>query len=237
MLILYIMKLSLPAVLTILLFLLIIAFYFFDPSFRDWLGEAYTAFKTGDLSTIKDFLEKYRHYGYLILLGAFLFQMFLFVVPSVMVMTLSVLMYGPVKGALLCIAGIFIASTVAYFLGRSLSTVTLDKLIGRKSREKMSDFLENYGFWTVAVFRISPFLSNDAVSFVAGLVKMNYWRFIAATLLGITPLSILIAYFGRSTDDMQTGLIIGSVVGLLGLAFYIYVDKKKLGAKEKSPQS
>lgn len=222
------MKISVPGILTIALFLVVGGFYAFDPDFRGWLAEAYQVFKTGELDTIKNFLQDYRDYGYLILLGAFLFQMFLFVVPSVMVMTLSVLMYGPVKGALISIAGILIAATVAYFLGKTLSTVTLDKLIGKKSRSKMSDFLENYGFWTVAVFRLSPFLSNDAVSFVAGLVKMGFWRFILATLLGITPLAALIGYFGRSTQGMETGLIIGSVVGLLGLGLYIYIDKKKL---------
>lgn len=228
------MKISIPGILTIALFLVIIGFYIFDPRFSAWLAEAYEAFKTGEISTIRDFLEGYRDYGYLILVGAFLFQMFLFVVPSVMVMTLSVLMYGPVKGAIISIIGIFIAATVAYFLGKTLSTVTLDKLIGRKSREKMTDFLDNYGFWTVLIFRLSPFLSNDAVSFVAGLVKMNYWRFISATLIGITPLAALIGYFGRSTDQMQTGLIIGSAVGLVGLALYIYVDKKKLDKKESA---
>jgi len=63
---------------------------------------------------------------------------------------------------------------------------------------------------------------------------MNYWRFISATLIGITPLAALIGYFGRNTDQMQTGLIIGSAVGLLGLALYIYIDKKKLNKKENA---
>lgn len=222
------MKISIPAILTLSLFGVIVAFYFFDPSFGDWLTAAYNAFRSGDLQTMKDFLENYRDYGYLILISAFLLQMFLFVLPSVMVMTLSVLMYEPVMGTLLSIAGILMASTVAYLLGKPLGTVTLDKLVGEKSRQKTSEFLQKYGFWSVVVFRLSPFLSNDAVSFVAGLVKMNYWRFISATLLGITPLAILIGYFGQSTDAMRKGLIIGSVVGLFGLGFYIYVDKKKL---------
>lgn len=224
---------SLPGILTAAVLLTFGAFWAFDPDFQAWLGKAYDAFATGELAEIRDFLEDYKEYGYLILLGAFLFQMFLFVVPSVMVMTLCVLMYGPFWGAVMCIAGIFVASTVAYFLGKMLSTVTLDKIIGKSSREHMSDFLENYGFWTVAIFRLSPFLSNDAVSFVAGLVKMNYWRFIAATLAGITPLSILIAWVGKNTAQMETGLIIASVIGLVGLAFYIYVDKYKIKKKKK----
>lgn len=227
-------KISVPGYVTIAVLLIFGGFYAFDPSFRDWLARAYDAFSTGEYQTIKDFLNNYRDWGYLILMGAFLFQMFLFVVPSVMVMTLSIIMYGPWIGSLVCLSGIFLASTVAYFLGQGLSTVTLDKIVGRKQREKMSDFLEDYGFWTVFIFRMSPFLSNDAVSFVAGLVSMTYWRFISATMLGIIPLTALIAYFGRSTDQMETGLIIGSLVGLVGLILYIYIDKKKMKPKRKA---
>ena len=222
------MKISIPGIVTIVVLLLFGAFYAFDPDFRNWLSEAYSVFSTGEIEPIHDFLYDYRDIGYLILLGAFLFQMFLFVLPSVTVMILSVLMYGPIKGALLSIAGITIAATVAYFLGKALSTTFLDKLIGHKSREKMTRFLENYGFWTVVVFRVSPFFSNDAVSFVAGMVRMNYFRFISATVLGITPLAVLIGYYGRSIQSMENGLIIASIVGLIGLGLYIYVDKKKL---------
>lgn len=226
-------KISLPAILTLAVLVLFGAFYAFNPPFRDWLAEAYAVFTTGNYDTIHGFLENYRQYGYLILLGAFLFQMFLFVVPSVMVMTLCVLMYGPIEGGLLCIVGIFIASSFAYFIGKSLSEVTLDKIVGHGSREKMVSYLENYGFWTIFIFRISPFLSNDAVSFVSGLVKMNYWRFILATLAGITPLAALIAYFGRSTQGIETGLMVVSAVGLVALVIYIFVDRKRAHMKAK----
>ncbi len=205
-----------------------VTFYFFDENFQNWINEAYQVFSTGEMENIKKFLEPHRDIGYLILLGAFLFQLFLFFVPSVLVMTLSIMMYGPWLGGLLCLVGVFLASVFAYVLGEALGTVTIDKIVGHNNREKMTGFLAKYGFWTVAIFRLSPFLSNDAVSFVGGLVSMKFWRFIGATMLGITPLTILLAWMGEDDDRLSWGFSILGGISLVALAIYIYLDKRKV---------
>ena len=220
-------KPSIPAVASITLILTAVGFYFFDNQFQQWANKAYDAFSTGEVKEVKQFLEPYRDIGYLILLGAFLFQLFLFFIPSVLVMSLCIVMYGPWLGGALCLVGVFLASVFAYVLGNALGTYTIDKIIGHSSREKMEAFLEKYGFWTVAVFRLSPFLSNDAVSFVGGLVSMSFWRFIGATMLGITPLTIILAWMGEDTERVKIGFIILGVVSLLALGLYIFLDKRK----------
>ncbi len=218
---------NIPAIASITLLLTVVVFYIFDSDFRGWSNAAYEAFSTGDVQVIKKFLEPYKDIGYLILLGAFLFQLFLFFVPSVLVMSLSIVMYGPWLGGGLCLVGVFLASVFAYFLGEALGVYTIDKIIGHSQREKMTEFLKKYGFWTVAVFRLSPFLSNDAVSFVGGLVRMNFWRFIAATMLGITPLTILLAWMGEDNDRIKVGFTVLGGISILALAVYIYIDKRK----------
>jgi len=77
----------------------------------------------------------------------------------------------------------------------------------------------------VAIARFSPFLSNDAISFVAGILKMSYWKFMGATLAGITPLIILIAWLSESMDRLETGLIWISAISLAVFIGYIVYDK------------
>jgi len=220
-------KPNIPALASLVVLFTAVGFYFLDSAFQQWADKAYEAFTTGEVEEIKEFLEPYRDIGYLILLGAFLFQLFLFFVPSVLVMSLCIIMYGPWLGGLLCLVGVFLASVFAYVLGDALGNYTVDKIVGHKSREKMETFLKKYGFWTVAVFRLSPFLSNDAVSFVAGLVSMSFWRFIGATMLGITPLTIILAWMGENSERVKIGFIILGVVSILALALYIFIDKRK----------
>lgn len=224
---LYMKKTNFPALLSIAMLLTVLVFYLVKPDFRQWTNEAYHVFGTGDLSKIKEFLQPYRDIGYIIILGAFLFQLFLFFVPSVLVMSLSIMMYGPWIGGLLCLAGVFMASVFAYVLGEMLGDYTIDRIIGHSQREKMTNFLQKYGFWTVAVFRLSPFLSNDAVSFVGGLVSMNFWRFIAATMVGITPLTILLAWMGENNGRLKIGFSILGGISVLALGVYIYIDRRK----------
>ncbi len=65
--------------------------------------------------------------------------------------------------------------------------------MGEKTEQKMKASVEKYGFRAIIITRISPFLSNDAVGYIAGMTCMNYLKFIAATLLGVLPLVRFIA--------------------------------------------
>ena len=150
---------------------------------------------------------------------------------------MAILAYGPVWGSLIILAAVFCASSVGYFIGRYFGEYLVEKIIGRKTEKKIGDFIENYGFWAVIITRINPFLSNDAISFVAGILKMGYWRFILATLVGIAPLTLFIAIIGRSTEQLKSGLLWGSVISLIAFVIYIWWDKKqKKSTKEKEMQ-
>src|SRR5690606_40001541 len=121
-------------------------------------------------------------------------------------MVVSVIAYGPVKGALIILVAIFCASSIGYGIGAYFGTPLIDRLLGDRSKTKVQGFLEDYGFWAIIITRLSPFLSNDAISLVAGILKMGYWRFIGATMTGIIPLTLLIAYLGENNDRLINGL-------------------------------
>ena len=91
----------------------------------------------------------------------------------------------------------------------------------------MDFWIHNYSFGTVVLFRISPFLSNDGISFIAGMVQMGYKKYILATLLGIVPLTLAIAYFSESIETLKSGLYWVGGGGLIIYAVYIYLDYKK----------
>ena len=103
----------------------------------------------------------------------------------------------------------------------------VSKLLGKKTGKKIEGFIDDFGFWAVIVTRLNPFLSNDAISFVGGMLRMGYWRFIGATMVGILPLTAYIAIVGESTDSLKTGLLWGSAVSLVAFGAYIWWKKSK----------
>lgn len=207
--------------------LIITGLYFFWPSFHESVNQAFSILASGDRERLNKFFKQFGIWGPLAIILAMVAQMFLIVIPSVALLVVSILAYGPLKGTLISLLAVLVASTVGYLIGRKLGPVTIDRLIGSKTREKTENYVERYGFWAVIVIRFSPLLSNDAISFVGGLLRMNYWRFMGATFIGILPLIVLIAYLGETNERLKTGLIWVSVISLIAFIAYVIYDNRQ----------
>jgi len=200
--------------------------YFFIPSVHEFLKNAWDVLTSDDKNRIENWVENFGWVGPLIIILAMVVQMFLIIIPSILLMVVAILAYGPLWGSVLILVAVYAASSVGYVLGRYFGQFFADKILGRKTEKKIEAFVEDYGFWAIAISRFNPFLSNDAISFVAGMLKMSYWKFIAATLVGIVPLAVYIAFIGQSTDQLKSGLLWGSLVSLILFGAYLYWDKK-----------
>lgn len=207
--------------------LLIAGLYFFWPSFHESVNQAFAILVSGDRERLNEFFKQFGIWGPVAIILAMTAQMFLLVIPSTALLVVSVLAYGPLGGTLISLLAVSVASTVGYLIGRKLGPVTVDKLIGSKTREKTEYYVERYGFWIVIVARFSPFLSNDAISIVGGLLRMSYWRFMGATFIGILPLTAIIAYLGETNERLMTGLIWVSVISLIAFVAYVIYDHRQ----------
>jgi uncharacterized membrane protein YdjX (TVP38/TMEM64 family) len=206
----------------------------FVPAVRDFFAQAWKVLTSGDEKRIEEWVSGYGAFGPLVVDVAMIAQMFLLVVPTILLMLVAILAYGPVWGSLLTLLAVAVASTVGYALGRFLGENTLMRLIGKKTEKKLAGYLEDYGFWAVFVTRLNPFLSNDAISFVGGILRMGYLRFMSATILGISPLILVIAILNQSNGPWKKILLWCSMAGFLILAVYIWWDQRKKGDKDNT---
>ena len=201
-----------------LLVLGLIGAYFLFPDFQAGVREAYGVIASGDKQRITAYVRQFGFWGPLVVILIMTVQMFLIVVPSWLLMIIAILAYGPWWGGLLSVVAVSVASSVGYVIGKGLSEASLSKLIGHRSERKLERTVNDYGSGAVVLFRLAPFLSNDAISFVAGMLKMGYLRFILATLAGIIPLTVLIAFFSQDIEQLKSILV---WVGGIGLAAYL----------------
>lgn len=204
-----------------------VASYFLIPEVNQFFKEAFDTLTSENESRISRWVDKLGIWGPLFIILAMVVQMFLLIIPSPLLIIISVLAYGPFWGSILSVTAVAIASTVGFFIGKYLGKAFIYKLMGEKKEKQMTFYVNRYGIWAVVVTRITPVLSNDAISLVSGILQMNYWKFITATIGGITPLVILIAWFGENNERLKSGLIWTSVISLIILIVYIIIDRKK----------
>lgn len=204
----------------------IVLSYFFIPQVQESMNTGWNVLTSGDKQRTEDWVSQFGWFGPLVIILTMIVQMFLIVIPTPILMVVAIIAYGPIWGSLILFTAIFLASSFGYFIGRYFGPVIVEKLIGPKTERKISSFIDDYGFWTVIVIRLSPFLSNDAISFVGGVLKMGYWKFIGATMIGISPLIIFIAYLGGDYERLKTGLLWTSIISLLLFIAFVWWDKK-----------
>ena len=205
----------------------LVATYFLWPAFQTTVREGFTALKSGEQQRIATWMHQFGYWGSVVLILLMVVQMFLFVVNVVALILVAILAYGPWWGSLVALTGVVVASTVGYGLGRALGESFVRKVLGEKSEQKVLDIVQRYGVWAVVIARLSPALSDDAISFVAGVARMGYWKFMAATVAGVLPLIALLAYLGEESNRLKTGLLWVSGVSLLLFGAYVWWDQRR----------
>ncbi|MBY5959076.1 TVP38/TMEM64 family protein [Membranicola marinus] len=220
-------KSQVPLIISAIIIALLIQGYFFIPEMRQGVNEAWNVLTSEDDKKIKQWVNGFGWLGPIVIIVTMVVQTFLLVVPTVALIVVAILAYGPWWGSLLALVAVLTASSVGYVVGKYLGRIFVDKMIGEKTEKKITAFIKDYGFWSVFLVRFNSLLSNDAISFVGGIVKMKFGKFITATAAGISPLIILIALFSQSMEDLKSGLIWVSVLSLAAFGFYLWWDKTR----------
>ena len=140
--------------------------------------------------------------------------------PSTVLTLAGGFVFGPLLGVLYTILASNASSTVAYFVGRYFGEGLFkddgsDGWIQRYARR-----MRENSFETVMVMRFI-FLPYDAVSYLAGFLKIRYWPFILATALGSIPGTMAFIGFGASIETFDGSLPKLNPV-TLGFSFVIF---------------
>jgi uncharacterized membrane protein YdjX (TVP38/TMEM64 family) len=210
-----------------LVILALVLAYFGIGEFQDFVDDTWRVLMNGDKERTREYFKQFGVWGPLAIIVFITLQMFLIVFPSWLPIIVAVMAYGFWLGVLISLVGVTVASSIGYYIGLKLKGAVLKRFMGEKNLKKMEFWISNYAFGSVVLFRISPFLSNDAISFLAGMFEMGYKKFMTATLAGMIPLSLAVGYFSEDTEKLKDGLYWIGGAGLVAYAVYIYIDQKK----------
>jgi phospholipase D1/2 len=118
----------------------------------------------------------------------------LIVIPVNILIAVTVIVFGPVLGAIYALIGCELSALVLYEIGRRLPKRALSNRFGARVL-KLREQLSRHGIPTVTVIRIVPIAPYSVVSLVAGAVHIGRMEYLVGTALGMLPGIVINALF------------------------------------------
>ena len=126
-----------------------------------------------------------------------------------------------------------IFSYIPYGIGFKLKDKIKEKTSSKKI-EKGQKWFRKCGLWSIAITR--PLGIGNYISYVAGISKVNRWKFGGLTFIGIFPITLTMLIVGKNGNlksvqsmmsHVQTYLLIGGAVIITGYLLYKFLYKRK----------
>ena len=125
-------------------------------------------------------------------------------VPCLPLTLLAGFTFGLFHGLLAVMLGIAIGAAVGFLIARYLARETVAKKVGEHPRFAAIDgAIAKEGWKIVGLLRTLP-VPFGITNYLYGLTAIGFWRYMAATMVGMLPANVLFVYLGafgkRSID-------------------------------------
>ncbi len=217
------LRLSLLAVAAVAFGLL----YLLSESFRSEINRALGILGRGDIAGLRDYIVSFGWLAPVASCFLMVLQALVAPVPSFLITFANGLAFGVFWGWMLSLFGHVLAASVCFGISRAVGRVPVEVLIGKTGLESADRWFARWGVYAVFAGRLLPGIAFDAVSYAAGLTRMRFRSFIAATTLGIFPQTFLYSYLGRQAPEYATLFLVTSGLFVLGVIVIVAVRHKR----------
>ncbi|AHY47534.1 hypothetical protein RradSPS_2251 [Rubrobacter radiotolerans] len=217
--------------------------YLISESFRAEVGVVLGILGRGDVEGLRDYILAYGALAPLASLSLMVVQAIAAPLPAFFITFANGLAFGVFWGWLLSLAGHALAAAVCFGISRALGRRPVELLVGRAGLRSADEWFARWGMYAVFVGRLVPGVSFDVISYAAGLTRMRFVPFMAATTLGIAPQTFLYSFLGRQAPEYLGLFLLTTALALGGFAVYVLARRRRReryardGAAEKSRAS
>ncbi|MCE6999026.1 TVP38/TMEM64 family protein [Saccharothrix sp. S26] len=144
-------------------------------------------------------------------------------VPKPLLSVAGGVVFGPVLGTCVVVAGVTIGAVASFAVTRRLGrdVVRPRSATGRVAR--VDRMLERRGFPAVVALRLLPVVPFGLVNYVAGLSGLRVGAFVLGTAVGVLPATVVYTVTGSSLTTMTVAqwLLAGAAVGVPALVGFL----------------
>jgi uncharacterized membrane protein YdjX (TVP38/TMEM64 family) len=196
----------------------LVLLYAFSSGFRSEVHQALGLLGRGDIAGLRDYILSFGLWAPVASCFLMVLQALVAPVPSFLITFANGLAFGVFWGWMLSLFGHILAAAVCFGISRSLGRVPVEVLVGKTGLQSADRWFARWGIYAVFVGRLIPGVAFDVISYAAGLTRMRFRNFLAATALGIFPQTFLYSYLGRQAPQyvglflVTSALVVAAVV-------------------------
>ena len=157
----------------------------------------------GNQEQVVEHMESYGFMGPVVLMALIALQVFVSLLPGRMLMIASGYVYGPLVGSFITIAPTIVASLGAFYIARSGLRPLVEKMVPANILERWQKVADRQGFSFYCIVFLLPVFPADALCYVAGMSTISARRFLAASIVGRIPLTVLMPILGAYGKEMS----------------------------------
>jgi uncharacterized membrane protein YdjX (TVP38/TMEM64 family) len=118
----------------------------------------------------------------------------LLVFPVNLLIAATIVVFGPVAGALYALTGSTLSAALVHEIGRALPPQTGERWFGARG-ERLRKRIVGHGLFAVALVRLLPVAPYSIVGFLSGVARIRRVDYLFGTALGMAPGIVLYALF------------------------------------------
>ena len=150
------------------------------------------------------------------------------VFPLAIICIASGIIFTPIYGIFINIIGLFLVVSVPYWIGRFCGTSLFDKLSEKYEKvNKINDLKNNNEWFLPYILRIIGILPSDIVSLTLGSLKIDYKKYVIASIIGLMPRMIVNTLIGETISNPSSKIFIITTLFTISISlFSVYIHKK-----------
>ena len=202
-------------------------FYYKNADFKFNINYIVNILSHGDLERLKWYLRHFGIWAPIISALIMMFQSVIAPLPAFVVTLTNGLMFGAFWGTLLSWGASMAGAVICFYIARWAGRPAAERFVSKRALNYVDGYFKRYGNNSVLIARLLPFISFDAVSYMAGLTSISFWGFFWASAIGELPATIVYSWLGQSMPTIAK-FWFWAILGVLTLIVLALTIKKAI---------
>ncbi|PSL51725.1 putative membrane protein YdjX (TVP38/TMEM64 family) [Saccharothrix carnea] len=158
-------------------------------------------------------------------------------VPKPLLSVAGGVVFGPVVGTVVVVAGVTIGAVASFAVARRLGREVVRPRSARGRVARVDRMLERRGLPAVIALRLLPVVPFGLVNYVAGLSGLRVGAFVLGTAVGVVPATLVYTVTGASLTTMTVWqwLLAGAAVGVPALVGFVLARRGRFAVDAPEP--